>query len=83
MFYVYLLRSHKDKKFYIGFTANLKNRFIKHNKGEVFSTKSRIPFELIYFEGYRSLADARKREKNLKLFSKAYYALRKRLASSL
>lgn len=83
MFYVYLLKSKKDGKLYIGFTNDLVTRLEKHNRGEVFSTKGRVPLELIYCEGYKSLQDARKRERNLKLFSRAYYALRRRLSGSL
>ncbi len=83
MYYVYLLKSKKDGKLYIGFTSSLRAHIKKHNDGEVFSTKGRRPFDLIYYEGYASLIDARKREKNLKLFSKTYYALKKRLIESL
>ena len=82
-YYVYVLKSKKDGKLYIGFTTDLEARIQKHNDGEVFSTKGRRPFELIYYEGYKSLVDARRREKNLKLFSKSYYALRRRLIDSL
>jgi len=83
VYYIYLLKSKKDNKLYIGYTHDLKARLLQHNKGEVFSTKSRRPFELVYFEGYKSLKDARRRERNLKLFSKAYYALRRRLTHGI
>jgi len=48
MFYVYVLKSKKDGKFYIGFTPNLRLRFQEHNDGEVKSTIYRRPLELIY-----------------------------------
>jgi len=48
-----------------------------------FSTKSRRPFELIYYEAYKSEKDARKRESNLKLRSKAFTQLKKRTKDSL
>lgn len=83
MYYLYLLRSKKDQKLYIGFTSNIEKRLTQHNDGEVLSTKDRRPLELIYIEGYKSLKDARKRERNLKLFSKAYSSLRTRLQDSL
>lgn len=83
MYYLYLLKSQKDGKLYIGFTAHLRERLQQHNNGEVISTNPRRPFKLIYYEGYRSIKDAQKRERNLKLFSKAYYALRRRLVDSL
>jgi len=83
MFYVYILKSEKDKKLYIGYTNDFQRRIREHNEGKVLSTKPRRPLELIYFEGYKSEKDARQREKNLKLYSNAYYQLLKRIKNSL
>ncbi len=83
MFYVYLLKSQKDRDLYIGFTNDLKRRVQEHNNGLVPSTKLRRPFELIYFEGYKSEKDARHREQNLKLRSRAFTQLKKRIITSL
>jgi putative endonuclease len=66
MFYVYILQSFHDKSFYIGYTPDLKNRVIKHNKGQVISTKRKIPWRLIYYEAYLNRKDATGREKFLK-----------------
>ncbi|PIV21721.1 MAG: excinuclease ABC subunit C [Deltaproteobacteria bacterium CG_4_8_14_3_um_filter_45_9] len=66
MYYVYVLRSQLDGKLYIGYTINLRNRMRKHNNGEVTLTKSRRPLELIFYEGYRSMEDAKRRERYLK-----------------
>jgi len=66
MFYVYILQSIKDGNFYVGYSADLKTRFIEHKKGKVSSTKNRRPIILIYYEAYRSGKDARIREKFLK-----------------
>ena len=65
-FYVYILKSLKDGHWYIGFTTNLDRRFTEHNTGQNTSTRNRIPFELIYFEGYVNEKDARGRELFLK-----------------
>lgn len=83
MFYVYILKSEKDYNLYSGSTNDLRKRLKEHNNGLVFSTKSRRPFELIYYEAYRSEKDARGREKNLKLRSKAFSQLKKRIQDSL
>ena len=83
MFYVYVLRSKKDKSFYIGFTSQLRERFLTHSKGMVQSTKYLLPMELIYFEGYKSKVDAVMREKQLKRFAKGFYSLKRRLRDSL
>ena len=66
MFFVYILLSKTDKKFYIGFTENINSRLLAHNSGKVISTKHRRPFELIYYEAYCNRKDAEGREKFLK-----------------
>ena len=67
-YYTYVLRSLTDFKYYVGFTSDLMQRFEAHNSGLVTSTKNRIPFELIYFEGCLTKEDAIHREKYLKTF---------------
>lgn len=66
MFYTYVLRSEKDNSLYIGWTNNLKNRLAKHNSGKVYSTKSKLPIKLVYYEACLSKVKAIKREKQLK-----------------
>jgi putative endonuclease len=65
-YYIYVLRSEKDHKNYIGSTKNLKLRLAQHCNGKVQSTKSRLPMSLIYFEACLDEYDAVKREKYLK-----------------
>ena len=60
------MKSSKDKKFYTGYTKNLKLRFEQHRKGLVDSTIDRRPLKLIYFEACLSQKDATHREKYLK-----------------
>ena len=67
-YYVYVLKSSKDGKFYTGYTKNLKLRFERHQAGLVDSTKDRRPLKLIYFEGCYNQQDATHREKYLKTF---------------
>jgi putative endonuclease len=82
MFYTYILKSKVDNKLYVGWTDNLKDRLIKHQKGQVSSTKLRRPFELIYYEACLNREDAIKREKSLKTgFGRAY--IKRRLKSYL
>ncbi|MGP8322154.1 MAG: GIY-YIG nuclease family protein [Methanosarcinaceae archaeon] len=66
MFYTYVLKSKKDNKFYVGFTKNLKKRFVEHNNGLVKATKNRKPLILIYYEACFSGKNALKREKYFK-----------------
>lgn len=66
MYYVYLLQSLKDKKFYTGYTSDIKRRFEEHNAGLVISTKYRLPFNLVYYGFCLNQQDAIHREKYLK-----------------
>ena len=81
-YYVYVLLSKKDKKFYTGYTKNLKLRFEQHCKGLVESTKDRRPLELIYYEACLNQQDATHREKYLKTYHGKMF-LRNRLKSYL
>ena len=66
MFFTYVLLSLKDKKFYIGYTDNLKERLKKHQTGKVLATKPRLPVKLIYAELHLNKYDALRREKYFK-----------------
>jgi len=68
---------------YIGSTGDLRERLKLHNSRKVQSTKLRKPLELIYYEAYLSESDARRREKSLKLRSRSFAQLKKRLPGSL
>ena len=83
MFFVYILKSKKDKTLYVGYTSDLRERFKKHNLGLVNSTKSKIPYRLVYYEAYTSRQDATHREHNLKLRAKALKQLKNRIKNCL
>ena len=63
---VYILRSERDSKRYIGVTNNLDERLIEHQHGLVKSTKNRRPLKLVYTEGFESKSEALIREKFFK-----------------
>ena len=65
-YYVYTLLSLKDKKFYTGFTTDLKDRLSRHARGEVKFTTNRRPLRLIHYEYFIYEDDARAREVFLK-----------------
>lgn len=66
MFYIYVLRSKKNRELYIGYSNNLTKRLKEHNQGLNQSTKSYIPWKLIYYEGCVNKEDAKRRETYLK-----------------
>ena len=82
MYYVYVLRSSKDKQFYSGFSKDLTERFEQHVAGKVASTKDRRPLKLIYYEACVKKEDALKREQYFKTWHGKQF-LRKRLKSFL
>ncbi|MDO8497842.1 MAG: GIY-YIG nuclease family protein [bacterium] len=65
-YYVYVLKSLSSEFIYIGFTENLKQRFNEHNSGKSKSTKPYVPYDLIHYEAYRNIKDAKRREEYLK-----------------
>jgi len=84
MYYVYLLES-KDSEsdfIYTGYTNDLERRLKAHNDRQVQSTKHEAPFELVYYEAYKSKSDAKEREKQLKRHAQAYTALKERVQNS-
>jgi len=64
--FVYALRSLKDRNLYIGISRDPEKRVEIHNKGKTNSTKNRRPFVLIYKENCHSLKEARGKEKYYK-----------------
>ena len=63
---MYVLRSLKDGWLYVGQTSNLADRLRRHNLGKVRSTRERGPFEIAYFEEYKTRSEAIKQEKHFK-----------------
>jgi len=64
--FVYVLRSQKVRRFYIGCTTDLKKRLKEHNSGKTKSTKPFRPWKIIYFERFSDKKEAFKREWHLK-----------------
>ena len=65
-YYVYILKSRKDHKYYIGSTADVEARLKFHNAALQRSTRHRIPFILILNETFPDKASALIREKQIK-----------------
>ena len=82
VYYVYVLKSQKWNKPYVGVTSDLKKRFRQHNSQENYSTKYGIPWKLVYYEAYLDKKDAIKREAQLKQYGSAFGFLKKRIKNS-
>jgi len=62
MYSTYILLSIKDRRTYVGYSSNLKERLHKHNTGQVKSTKYRRPLKLLLSENFKTAQEAKKRE---------------------
>ena len=84
MWYFYILQSLKNKNwFYKGSTNHLKERILKHNNGEIDSTRPYLPLRLVYYESYLSEKSARFRERSVKNSGSVAIPLLKRIKKSL
>ncbi len=81
MWFVYILKSKADGKFYVGSTDDLRRRLPEHARGQSQSTKSRRPLELEAYIAVREESTARDLEKYLETGS-GIATLRKRILTS-
>jgi len=67
MYFVYVLRSKRNNKRYIGYTSkDVQKRLKEHNFGDSKYTKGHRPYRLTYKEEFADRLSARSREKYLK-----------------
>ncbi len=68
MYYVYILQSKKDRKYYTGITSDVERRLNQHTIGysSTRSTKNRGPFDLVFVQECTDRKEARELEKFLK-----------------
>jgi putative endonuclease len=67
-YFVYILKSFKDGRYYIGSTSDVEKRLVKHNSGGNISTKNRRPLVVVYREKFSDKILALKREKEIKSY---------------
>jgi len=66
MFSIYIIYSQKLDKYYIGYSSDVKERLLKHNRrSKGFSSLGR-PWILVYTESFDNKKAAMEREKQLK-----------------
>lgn len=65
---VYILKSEKSERHYIGHTSNLPKRLARHNSGQVKSTKAFMPWKVVYTESFADKKSAYARETQIKSY---------------
>lgn len=63
---VYILKSEKSGRYYIGCARDVLSRLTEHNLGMSRATKNRGPWKLVYEKSFPSLSLARQAEQALK-----------------
>ena len=66
MFWIYVLKSHRDGRSYVGSGADVEERLRRHNRGDYRYTKGHRPWSVVYRESYAARPEAVKRERFLK-----------------
>ena len=65
-YFVYVLRSGRHGRRYVGSCADLEDRLRRHNAGRSRATKAGVPWELIYSERFDARREAMVRERYFK-----------------
>jgi putative endonuclease len=66
MFYVYVLRSSKTGRRYVGSCENIGDPLRRHNAGHAKATRHGIPWILVHSESFSNRAEAAKKERYYK-----------------
>ena len=77
MYQVYILCSLLKQRYYVGHTSNLVKRLAEHNAGRTKSTKSYLPWQVVYSENFNTKQQAYAREMQIKSYKggRAFKAL--------
>ncbi len=62
MYFVYILKSLKDGRTYVGYSSDVARRLIEHNAGKVNATKHRRLLEILYTEKFSTIKEAKEWE---------------------
>lgn len=83
MYYVYLIKSLRNGRYYVGFTSDLRRRIKEHNSKQSKATSRYVPYEIVYYEDYKDVKDAKDRESKLKYHGQGIRILKERLRYSV
>ena len=64
--HTHILFSEKLNKYYVGSTSDIHRRIEDHNRGKEKFTRTGTPWQIVYSKQFEILADARRRELQIK-----------------
>jgi putative endonuclease len=70
LYYVYILKSLQNGRYYVGQTNDLKKRLSRHNTGSEPATSPYVPWEIIWHTTKPSRAESIELERKLKNLSR-------------
>jgi len=70
---VYILRSQRNNRYYVGSTIDLYRRLEQHKNGQVKATKYLLPIKLVFFQKYNDIQQARRAEYKIKKLKRKDY----------
>jgi len=70
---VYILKSIRNRRYYVGSTINFQHRLEEHRKGKVRSTKGLCPFEVVFVQNFDSITKAKQIEYRIKKLKRKDY----------
>jgi putative endonuclease len=65
-YFTYIIKSQRNGKYYVGSSDDVQRRLQDHNWSRTPSTKTGIPWKLVYFEKYDTRSEAMTREYEIK-----------------
>ncbi len=68
MYFLYILKSKKNNRYYIGSTNDLERRLQEHNSGKTKSLKYLRPLQVVFYKEFENEIEARQMERKLKKF---------------
>lgn len=64
--YLYIIKSAKSGRYYIGSTSDIERRLSEHNRGQTKSTVNHTPWNLLFCKLFTDISVAHKLERRLK-----------------
>jgi len=71
--FLYILFSQSRDRYYVGATIDLDRRLLEHNSGKSKSTKSGIPWKLVFSQAHQTFKEARQHEAQIKKMKSRSY----------